>query len=144
MNDLQKFRIEFARVSNVVLSHEMKDDDRRSYWLEVLEPVWGSLKISWHMEDGIPRDEWELVIRSALTDVRTPSQWRSARWRAGADRKAKRIVQDKEAARAKVEEKTGKKFKEAEVNTKAFWQGQSFGPASPVTRIDPSTYKLED
>lgn len=31
------------------------------------------------------------------------------------------------------------KKKDARVNTKAFWQDQSFGPASHVTRIDPTT-----
>lgn len=36
------------------------------------------------------------------------------------------------------------KKKEFNANTRAFWQSQSSGPASPVTRIDPSTYKLKD
>lgn len=29
--------------------------------------------------------------------------------------------------------------KEAKVNSKAFWQSQTFGPASPVRKIDPLT-----
>lgn len=33
------------------------------------------------------------------------------------------------------------KPKEFKSNTKAFWQGQSFGPASPVRKVDPSSYK---
>lgn len=33
------------------------------------------------------------------------------------------------------------KVKDHKPNTKAFWQGQSFGPASPVRKIDPATYK---
>lgn len=39
---------------------------------------------------------------------------------------------------AAVESPKPKVFKS---NTKAFWQGQSSGPASPVRRIDPATYK---
>lgn len=143
LDDLQKFRIEFARVSNVVLSHEMRDDDRRAYWLEVLEPVWDNLKLSWHMEDGIPRDEWEAVVRSALVGVLTPAQWRSVRWRKKADAKALKFSERRKESRQKKQE-DGVKDNTHTVNTRAFWQEQSFGAASPVTKIDPSTYKLED
>ena len=99
LDDLQKFRIEFARVSNVVLSHEMRDDDRRAYWLEILEPVWDNLKLSWHMEGGIPRDEWEAVVRSALVGVLTPAQWRSVSWRKKADAKALKFSEKRKESR---------------------------------------------
>ena len=36
------------------------------------------------------------------------------------------------------------KKKDFNVNTRAFWQNQSSGSASPVTRIDPSTYSIKD
>jgi hypothetical protein len=151
-----RFRIEFARLVNVKFSSQMVDADRssywddakirarRAYWVEVIEPVWDNLSSSWDSCGPLPKADWESVVLDSLQPCKTPSQWRTERWRADADRKAKAIVKGRETARAKVEDKTGKKFKEAEVNTKAFWQGQSFGAASPVTKIDPSTYKLKD
>ena len=143
MTDLQHFRIEFARVSNVMLSHEMRDADRRDYWRDVLEPAWEKLKLSWHVEEGIPRDEWEAAIRSVLAEVRTPSQWRAVKWRKKADTKALRIVTHRKEARRKRQD-DGQKDRTFTATTKAFWQEQKFGPASPVRHIDPATYKIED
>lgn len=140
LSDLQFFRMEFARLCNVTLSHEMRDGDRRAYWEEVLEPAWLALERRWRSAGGLPRSSWETVVLDALSGALPPQEWRVIRSRKKATARALRIVNRKVAARRYVQEKTGVKFKAPAVNTKAFWQGQSFGAASPVTKIDPSTY----
>ena len=82
------------------------------------------------------------VIHNAIAPCDSPSRWRFAKWRVNADRKALRIAQSKAANRLRIAEKTGDKVTKPVVNTKAFWQGQSFGPASEVRRIDPLTNEV--
>ena len=43
----------------------------------------------------------------------------------------------KQMASEREREQINQRKREQVVNTKAFWQGQSFGAASPVRRIDP-------
>jgi hypothetical protein len=149
LSDEQRIRIEFARLANVIFAHEMTDEDRRAYWEAVLEPVWSGLQVSWVVY-GLPdRAEWDLVLRQALMPAESPSQWRarqpskkaSTLWRKAADKKAAKEVERIKARRRYVEDVLGQKERKPEANTKAFWQSQSFGPASPVRKIDPSTYK---
>ncbi len=144
LHDLQLFSMEFARLCNVTFSHEMRDRDRRAYWEEVLEPAYFAAEDLWYPAGSLPRESWEAVILGVLAGVQSPSQWRAANRHRLAAEKALRIVNRKAAARRYIQEKTGVKFKDPAVNTKAFWQGQSFGAASEVRRIDPSTYKIED
>lgn len=144
ISEEQRIRIEFARLASVIFSHEMRDDDRGAYWEAVLEPVWERLQVSWIVH-GLPvRAEWEVVLRQALMPAESPSQWRAKRWRKKADKQAAREVQRVQAKRKRREEVSGQKEKKAEPNSRAFWQSQSFGPASPVRQIDPATYKLDE
>ena len=115
------YRIEFVRLCNAAFSPQMCDKDRRRYWTEVLEPVWGRLSEYWDLVKGLPRDRWEATILKALKYAKPPAIWRE------------------DARQAKM-----KKSGYDRVNTKAFWQRQTFGPASEVRRIDPSTYKESD
>jgi hypothetical protein len=141
LSDEQCIRIEFARLASVTFAHDMRDDDRRAYWEAVLEPVWSGLQVSWVVY-GLPdRSEWETVLRQALVAADSPSQWRAKRWRKKADKQALKQVERIQAKRQRMEEVSGQKERKPEANTKAFWQSQSFGPASPVRKIDPSTYK---
>lgn len=68
---------------------------------------------------------WFAANAEALSSVGGKAKAQAVRWAAS----------NKEA----VVEPT--KAKEYKPNSKAFWQGQSFGPASPVRKIDPATYK---
>jgi hypothetical protein len=62
-------------------------------------------------------------------------------WRKKADKQAAKEVKRIQAKRRYVNEILGQKEKKHQANSRAFWQSQSFGPASPVRKIDPSTYE---
>lgn len=141
LTEEQRIRMEFARQANLIFAHEMKDEDRKAYWDEVLEPIWDGLLVSWTVY-GLPEPaEWQLVLRQAIMPAASPSQWRAKQWRQKADKKAAKTVKRIQKQREWRAEVLGEKEKKAQVNTKAFWQGQSFGAASPVRKIDPATYK---
>jgi hypothetical protein len=149
----EHFRIELARLVNVTFSAEMLDDDRRDYWLEVVEPAWDGLATFWDEVAPVPKEEWQPIILGALVACASPSQWRAprlaaakaladAKVKAKAEEARKRAQEFREKSRSEWMEKHGYEEKEVTVNTKAFWQAQSFGPASEVRRIDPSTGKV--
>jgi hypothetical protein len=70
----------------------------------------------------------------------TPHGWMEiASYAKSIKRKTKRNGQEtKQKIKQKKHQKKPKKEKHI-VNTKAFWQSQTFGPASPVRKIDPLT-----
>jgi hypothetical protein len=148
----QKLRLEFGRLADAAFGHEMMDHDRGVYWEMVLEPVWRGLQAVWRAEGYPSGPELENAIRDALGAVESPSQFRArqpprkakAAWREEADKKAAKEVKRLQAKRRYVNEVLGQKEKKAEPNSRAFWQSQSFGPASPVRQIDPATYKLDE
>lgn len=125
--DAQARRLIFARLANKAVGHALADWNRTPYWKQVLDPIWERLDRAWDSSDYFPyrspEEAWEAAVRAALVYAAEPSGWRPP--------KAASPSQKKKEAREKGEV----------VNTKAFWQGQSFGAASPVRKIDPATYK---
>ena len=126
LSESQVRRMDFVRIANKVVGHALSDSNRKAYWEHVLEPIWRRLDRGWGSSDHFPyrspQEAWEAAVRSALVYAAEPSGWRPP--------KAASPSQKKKEARERGEI----------VNTKAFWQGQSFGAASPVRKIDPSTY----
>ena len=118
-------RLEFVRIANSLLGYALNDSNRKGYWQDVLEPVYCRLSKGWKSRVRSPDlaagRQWEVAVMDALSRVPSPQLWRKPK---------SRYEQKKEDA-----------LKGQLVNTKAFWQGQSFGPASPVRKIDPATYK---
>jgi hypothetical protein len=137
------FRVEFARLVNVTFSSEMVDNDRRAYWLEVIEPIWDGLAKSWDASGPVSELDWQPIIFNALAPCVGPAQWhlpRIAAQKKAKAEKARKNAQDfREKSKAEWMQKNGYEEAKPVVNTKAFWQGQSFGPASEVRRIDPLT-----
>lgn len=152
LSEGQKLRIEFDRLANAAFSHEMRGHDRSAYWDAVLEPVWRGLQAVWRVEGYPSGPALEIAVSDALRAIESPSQWRARQpskkagstWREKADKKAASEVKRIQAKRRYVNEVLGQKEKKAEPNSRAFWQSQSFGPASPVRKIDPATYKPDE
>jgi hypothetical protein len=123
-------RIVFTRIANRAFGDSLNDSNRRAYWDQVLEPIWRRLNRSWGSPNYFlycsPQAAWDSAVRSALRYAASPEGWRPSK--SASPRKRRR----EDAANGEL------------VNTRAFWQGQSFGAASSVVSIDPSSYKIED
>lgn len=128
MSDIDKKRIVFAAVANTMFGSSLTDSNRKDYWKYVLEPVYWKLVKGWKSRDRsstlTAAQQWEVAVSQALSRVPSPQLWRKPK--------------------PGYEQKKEDALKGQLVNTKAFWTRQKFGPAGPVTKIDPSTYKLED
>lgn len=140
----QAIRVEFARQANLIFSGSLRDEDRKAYWAEVLEPIWQRLLVEWAVFGLSARDGWETAIRHALVPALPPAEWRARKWKAKADKHAAAKVAALRAKRKRREEASGVRDREDRAYTRAFLQGQSFGAASPVVSIDPSTYNPDN
>lgn len=128
MGSVDNKRVVFAAIANTMFGGSLTEANRKDYWKHVLEPIYWRLVKGWKSRDKssslTAAQQWEVAVSQALSRAPSPQLWRKPK---------SRYEQKKEDA-----------LKGQVVNTKAFWTRQKFGPASPVTRIDPSTYKIED